>query len=164
MNLSRISLTTAFVLSVLFVSAQINTTDSVNITDDIFSALQNNTYGGNITILQEPSLHVLIDRSIRINKKKGLNGYRIQIFSGSGNNAREQANKVAQEFKSYFPNFDHDLIYFNYQAPYFKVRIGDFRNRNEAFELYNKIIKKFPSSYIVKSRIKFPKLKPSLSE
>ncbi len=164
MTLLKVSLTATLFLSALFASAQINTADSVNITDDIFFALQNNTYGGNINVSQEPSLHVLIERNIRINKKKGLSGYRIQIFSGSGNNAREQANKVAQEFKHYFPDFDPDLIYFNYRAPYFKVRVGDFRNRNEAFELYKKINRKFPSSYIVKSRIKFPKLKPSQPE
>ena len=53
---------------------------------------------------------------------------------------------------------DSNLIYFSYQAPYFKVLVGDYRNKNEAFEMYHKIKSTFPGLYIVKSRIKFPKL------
>jgi hypothetical protein len=132
--------------------------DSVSVYTDIFSTLQDNSRGGKIEIYQDPALHVLVDKSIRINKKEGLDGYRIQIFSSSGQEARDLANETQQKFLELFPDFDSRLIYTEYTAPYFKLRIGDFRNKNEAYEFFHKLRKKFPSSYIVKSKINFPKL------
>ena len=131
---------------------------STPVTDDIFYSIQDDTYGGNIDLYQNPSLHVLVNKYARINKKDRLDGYRIQIYSGSGNSARTEASNVRRKLLDKFPEFDSGLVYFDYQAPYFKVVIGDFRNKNEAFELYHKIKGKFSGSYIVKSKINFPKL------
>ncbi len=138
--------------------AQEATNDSISGSPNIFTALQDNSSGGRMVLDQSPELHVLIDKSIRINEKSGLEGYRIQIYTGSGVKARDEAAAVCQEFMAYFPEIDPGQIYKNYQAPYFKVRIGDYRNKNEAFEKYHAIKKRFPSSYIVKSSINFPKL------
>lgn len=132
--------------------------DSMSVYNDIFSSLQDNSRGGKIEIYQDPALHVLVDKSIRINKKEGLDGYRIQIFSSSGQDARDKVNEIQQQFLEMFPDFDARLIYTEYTAPYFKLRIGDFRNKNEAYAFFHKLRKKFPSSYIVKSKINFPKL------
>jgi len=154
----QISLLLLLIIAALKISAQSTIVNSEQETDDIFSLIQDDSFGGNIEFYQNPALHILIDKNTRLNEKNGLTGYRIQIFSGSGNAARENANKASRKFKSYFPKFNSALIYFDYQAPYFKVRVGDFRNKNEAFEYYHMINKKFPGSYIVKSRINFPKL------
>jgi len=125
---------------------------------NIFTSIQDNSYGGKMTIYQNPSLQVLVEKSIRMNEKDGINGYRIQIYSGTGSAAREKASNVKREFLENFPEIDQEVIYTDYLEPYFKVKVGDFRNRNEAFELYNNVKKKFPGSYIVKSKINFPKL------
>lgn len=145
-------------LTVFKLNAQESNVNYNEINHDIFYSIQDDTYGGDIILYQNPSLHVLVDRYARINKKEGLHGYRIQIFSGSGNSARTKANNVKSKLQNYFPEFDSDLIYFDYQAPYFKVIIGDYRNKNEAYEVYHIIKNKFPGSYIVKSKINFPKL------
>ncbi|PKP10269.1 MAG: sporulation protein [Bacteroidetes bacterium HGW-Bacteroidetes-4] len=125
---------------------------------DIFSVLQDNSQGGKIQLFQDPELHVLVDRNIRINKKQGVEGYRIQLFSSSGQDARDKANQMQQRFIELYPDFNYNQVYTEYAAPYFKLRVGDFRNKNEAYELYHSVRKKFPSSYIVKTRINYPKL------
>lgn len=149
-----------FLVSILFaeLAAQELSNSSQPPLSDIFSSLQDNTQGGAINLYQSPSINVLIDRNTRISEKEGLSGYRIQIYSGTGVNAREKANTTKREFLEAFPELKENLIYIDYQAPYFKVSIGDYRNKNEAFEYYHNIKKRFPGSYIVKSKINFPEL------
>lgn len=151
-------------IGVLVVKINAQDNNSIAVTDDIFSSIQDETYGGDIQLYQNPSLHVLVDRYARINKKERLNGYRIQIYSGSGNKARFEAEDIRRRLLNNFPEFDYNLIYFDYQAPYFKVVVGDYRNKNEAFEVYHRIKRKFSGSYIVKSKINFPKLKSNNEE
>lgn len=134
------------------------TIDSIYISDDIFAKINTADSGGSMQIYQDPALHVLMDKTNRINKKDGLEGYRIQIFSGSGQDARDHSYKIQTEFLQQFPDFDPDLIYNIYQAPFFKLRLGDFRSKNEAVEFFHLVKQKFPNSYIVKSKIKYPKL------
>ncbi len=133
--------------------------DTLKFEDNIFFQLQDKNNGGKMDIIQDPMLNVLVDKSIRINEKEGLNGFRIQIYSGSDQNAREKLTQLIEDFQTAFPEFDGSLIYTEYQAPYFKLRIGDYRNKNEAYEFFHQVRKKFPVSYIVKSKIKYPKMR-----
>lgn len=144
--------------ALLYVSAQQVVPDSTVVVHDIFSEINDDSEGGKIQIYQDPILHVLIDKNTRINKKEGLWGYRIQIFSGSGQNARDKSFAIQTEFVEQFPDFDKGLIYNIYQAPFFKLRLGDYRSKNEAVEFYHQLKEFFPNSYIVKSKINFPKL------
>ncbi len=160
MKQKLISLCFLLFVEVTILIAQSKPQDTIPESEDIFSQLQDNSYGGVIQIFQDPSLHVLVDKNTRLNKKEGLEGYRIQLFSNSGQDAREKANEVQQKFLELFPDFDNSLIYTEYAAPYFKVRVGDFRSKNEAYEIFHKLRNKFPSSYIIKSKINFPKLEP----
>jgi len=146
------------IIAVMKCGAQDAVNDSVIIADDIFSVIQDDTYGGKINFYQNPSLHVLVDKNTRLNRKNGLQGYRIQIYSGSGVNARDESNQIREYFLELFPEFDSDLVYFDYQAPYFKVSVGDYRTRNEAVEFYHMLKKNFRSSYIINAKINFPKL------
>jgi hypothetical protein len=137
--------------------AQPNTT---SLPDDIFTDLikPDSLTGATIILLQDTSVPAIFERVKRINQKSGVMGFRIQIYNGSGQDAREAINKLTLEFLAKFPDIDPAVIYQEYQAPFFKLRIGDFRTRNEAFQLYNQIKHYFPNCYIVKSRINYPKL------
>jgi hypothetical protein len=53
-------------------------------------------------------------------------GFRVQIYNG---NDREKAIKVKTEFMRHFPGMH---TYLTYLAPCFRVKVGDYRNRNEA--------------------------------
>lgn len=123
-----------------------------NVVEDYFSRKDT----GVITIINDPRLDTLIDRYIlSMAELKGLRGYRIQIYFGSGRNAREDANTTKANCIFYFPE---QKVYVLYQSPFYKVRVGDFRTRNEAYIWYKKIIGKFPQAYIVNDIINFPEL------
>ena len=66
-----------------------------------------------------------------------LNGFRVQIFMEIGNEAVDHANLVKKEFEELHPELP---IYLSYEQPYYRLRVGDFRNRVEA-EKYLRILK-----------------------
>ena len=55
-----------------------------------------------------------------------VSGYRVQIFSASSHQAAEQALARAREL------FTGEDVYVEFEPPFFKVRVGDFRTRKEA--------------------------------
>lgn len=144
-----------FLLSSLFCFSQKDTVS-------IFSVLQNQTTNNSqVIISQNPSIRLLIDRDVHINRAiRGVeNGYRIQIFSGYGHDARKKSQRVRVQFLTLFPNFDPVRVYSKYSPPFIKVRVGDYRNRHEALKDYRNIVKQFNDCYIVKTRINYPKIK-----
>ena len=61
---------------------------------------------GKLTIDQDPAIDTLISRYILYNRKiDGMEGFRIQIYSSSEKNAREESGRVRAEFMSKFPTF-----------------------------------------------------------
>jgi len=57
-------------------------------------------------------------------------GYRVQLYYGSD---RARALKVKSDFMSHYPGVRTYLIF---SSPNYKVKAGDFRNRNDAQEMY----------------------------
>lgn len=66
-----------------------------------------------------------------------MSGFRVQIFMEIGNEAVDHANVVKKEFEEQYPELP---IYLSYEQPYYRLRVGDFRNRVEA-EKYLRILK-----------------------
>ena len=114
---------------------------------DVFFKLQhsNEEDAGKITIHQDARLHHLVDKHIAENRKSmSIPGYRIQIYSGSGK--RAEALRVKTQFMKQFPKVSSELIY---NEPYFKIRVGSFRTKQEGYKLYKRISKYFPNAYFV---------------
>lgn len=59
-----------------------------------------------------------------------LRGYRVQLLATS---RRSEAMKYRQYLMETFPDLP---IYLTYQNPYFKIRVGNFRTRIEAYSLW----------------------------
>ena len=109
-----------------------------------------------LNIHQNPKTEDLLERQIGINKKnQTTEGYRVQIYFGSGSSARLRAMKVKTDFLSSYPEVKAYIIY---QSPDFKVRVGDFRTRSEALRLQKKMTRDYPNSFIVPDDIQFPDL------
>jgi len=125
---------------------------------EIYQNLSSTQKGwGKVTILQESRIEGIISKHIEINQKaKGFPGYRVQVYFGSGSDAKSIANKVRSELNNQFPDMGSYLLY---EAPYFKVRIGDFRNRNEAYKAFKLIQGNYPGAFIVEDLIGMPPLK-----
>ena len=66
-----------------------------------------------------------------------MNGFRVQIFMEIGNEAVDHARGVKANFEKQYPELP---IYLSYEQPYYRLRVGDFRNRIEA-EKYLRILK-----------------------
>jgi hypothetical protein len=132
-------------------------------TSDLFRRESGNRPLGQLAINQDTALDTLITRHIlanknlfKVNNHYGMEGYRIQIYASSNRNAREESNKARAEFINLFPDI---VSYPLYAEPgYFKVRVGDFRNKIEATKLFQIISKEFPGAYIVPDVINFPDL------
>jgi len=112
---------------------------------------------GRVEINQDIRVDSLLSRHIMANAETdGINGYRIQIYRGSGRNAREDANETKAEFISEFPGIPS---YLRFDPPnYFKVRVGDYRTKHNAYPDFKMVKQKFPNAYIVTDIITYPDL------
>jgi hypothetical protein len=152
-----------FVLSFTIIASGFGVAQSFVKTSDLFKRSYNNYSVGQLNIIQDPSIDSLISRYILFNYNlskesghPGMDGFRIQIYSSSNINAREESNRANALFMSKFPDI---ISYPLYAKPgYFKIRVGDFRTKTEATQLFLIISKEFPDAYIVPDFINFPDL------
>ena len=96
------------------------------------------------------SLHIRKNESTR-----GVQGFRVEIFFSSTLDARQKALQTKAAFLKDFPGPN---VYVIYVSPDFKVRVGDFRTKNEALAMMKKIQHLFPKAFIVPDIIEFPTL------
>jgi len=109
------------------------------------------TLKGNIKYQADQGFSELIEKYKKTNYSSAtIDGYRVQISTDAGNNAKDLSNKVLQEFKATFSDVP---AYITYQQPNFKVRCGNFRNKSEARKLQKRIAYLYPSAFIVKDEI-----------
>lgn len=77
-------------------------------------------------------------------------GFRVQLCSESGNNAKTIANGIKSQFLSKYRDVPAYLIW---ESPNFKVRVGDFKTRLDATLFWKQIQDQFPQSYVVMDQI-----------
>ncbi len=110
----------------------------------------------------DPRLDKMLKWQIEKNKKmEGMEGFRVEIFFSSQMNAKEQSLEIKTEFLSEYPDY---AVHIKFVAPNFRVRIGDFRTKNEALKLYKMIQDDYPAAFIVPDVINFPLLKSNQYE
>lgn len=151
----------ALLSALSFFSILVLNSQSLSSTASLFRQGVRNSSGGRLNIIQEPALDSLIGRYILARKAiyadigyLGMDGFRIQIYSSSNRNAREESAKARASFISRFPDI---VSYSLYADPgYFKIRVGDFRTKAEATRLFLTISRDFPDAYIVPDIINFP--------
>ena len=130
-------------------------TDTTLVGRDIIAIMPSKANGdqADVEIYQSDSVAVNLKRHIEANSSRSINGYRVRIFFDNRKTARAESEETLKRFESMY----HDVkAYRTYANPYFKVTVGDFRNRSEAMELLTRIKPLFPSAFIVKEPISFP--------
>jgi hypothetical protein len=109
---------------------------------------------GKVIYSEPPGLEELMEKYRKENyASPGVDGFRVQVFSDAGNNAKDRAGNALKEFQEAFPDIP---VYLTYQQPNFKVRAGDFRYKAEARKLQKIIHLQFPGAFIVKDFIQTP--------
>ncbi len=107
-----------------------------------------------VIVVADPTIDLLVKKHIKANSEgKGFPGFRVQIFSDSGNGARERANEKRSSFVSKYPDIP---AYLDFNNPNFIVRVGDFRTKLEARKFLNSINVEFPYAFVRKDMIQPP--------
>jgi len=127
-------------------------------TPSIFEILAQPMAGyGEVTIKQDERLVTLFNnhKALNIQNESKIQGWRVQIYNSSGVDSRKEAEEIRRKFLERYPDA---TVYVIYQPPFFKIRVGDFRTREDAYMLYKQIVNEFPISYLVNDIIQLPKL------
>jgi hypothetical protein len=120
----------------------------------VSSTVTDSTLRGSITWDLPDGLFQLVESYKKSNyASPGFEGFRVQVLSDAGNNAKDRAQSTLLKFEQEFPGTS---VYLTYQQPNFKVRCGDYRTKAEARRLLNQINGQFPGAYIVRDFIKIP--------
>lgn len=117
---------------------------------NVFVELQDDN-GGTVKIYQSPTIRLQMDKHTEsFAKKEGVHGYRVQIFFGSS----KSAQRLATEARAKFITTHKDIkAHIEYNAPYFKLRVGDFREQSDALKLLQEISIEYPEAFVVKDII-----------
>lgn len=102
----------------------------------------------------DPRLKVLVSKHNEVLREGHAMGYRVQIYFGAD---KAKAKEVKARFLASYASEAH--AYEIYEVPNFKVRVGDFRSRLEAYRFLKKIRADFPASFIVGCEIEQPSVK-----
>lgn len=135
--------------------------------EDIIDALQERIPGkGNVTIRQPDALRDMLGKRLHgegVEKVDGMaflkiQGYRTQVFSGNNQRkSKDEAFRKEKEIKKLFPDV---MTYVTYNAPFWRLRVGDFRSHEEAYHMQRLLMDAFPAykkeMYIVKEEVKIP--------
>ncbi len=92
-------------------------------------------------VIQDPRINLLIQKQIYINTLalNNVPGFRVQVISTMN---RGKAMETKAKLMQLFPQYQ---TYLSYQSPYFRIRIGNFRTRNDAEQLQEQLNNYFPN-------------------
>lgn len=124
------------------------------------SVAQNNTTPGSPAVLQtisvvvhkDPRIDVLIKKKAAINKASAnvahtMRGFRLLVIN---TNNRNEAIAAKTKVYTYFPELK---AYLQYQSPYFKLRAGNFKTRDEAEKYRKTMTSMFPKGVFIVNAI-----------
>jgi len=106
-----------------------------------------------IVVNQSSDITRALSSHIAMNHSRRFSGYRVRIYFDNQQNSRGASEAVESRFAAMYPGI---ATYRTYQAPFFKVTVGDFRTHAEAAALVRAIKKSFPTAFIVKREDTFP--------
>jgi hypothetical protein len=123
-----------------------------------FSQIKRDTLGNRVIYERDERLDLMFIKREELNKKFLLSievptkGYRVQAMSTSD---RAKALDAKSRILTTFPQY---RVYLLYQAPYFKIRVGNFIEKKDADELRKELLRIFSAGVItVNSEIELSK-------
>ena len=109
---------------------------------------------GYVILKQDQRIEQLIQKQKEIHSTDNtIDGYRVQIFMESGNDAVDHANVIMEEFKANYPDVP---IYLVFGQPYYRLRVGDFRTRLEAEKFFQTLSQDYKKAFVTSDRIQLP--------
>ncbi len=123
--------------------------DSTLVGKDILSVM-----GPGVTVDQTSQVRQALQSYVLNNGEKPISGYRIRVFYDNGPQARDKSEAIEQLLKKQFPEV---MVYRSFESPNYKVSIGDFRTKDEALRIYNALKGTYPTAFIIKESINYPR-------
>ncbi len=111
---------------------------------------------GFLILSQDTRIDTLLlkQRQIHANDST-IDGFRVQIFMELGNDAIRHADSVREVFSKNYPDVP---IYLLFGQPYYRLRVGDYRTRLEAENMYQRLKKTYKNAFVTADRIELPYL------
>lgn len=101
----------------------------------------------------EPGIEAIQSDYVKVWERVGeTKGYRVQIMAVTGTNSRNTAENERALFQARFPEVP---AYISYTEPYFKIRVGDFMTRLDAYKMLVEVRDMYPGAYIIIDKIKY---------
>ena len=121
---------------------------------DNYSSNRMNIDSNSIIINKDPRIDLLIRKQAQINEessrdsRRSAKGYRLLVLNTI---KRDDAINAKTSIYKNFPELKSYLLY---QSPYFKLKVGNFKTKDEAEEYRRKLNQYFPSGvYIMQDTI-----------
>ena len=102
-----------------------------------------------VIVHKDPRVDILVKKQAQINEettkesRRTAKGYRLLVIN---TNKRDEAIAAKTKVYTYFPDLKAYLIY---QSPYFKVKVGNFKDRKDADEFRKELSTLFPSGVFI---------------
>ncbi|CAI8344325.1 MAG: Uncharacterised protein [Cryomorphaceae bacterium] len=107
-----------------------------------------------ITSVNEQGIDALFVKYENILKSKnGVEGWRVQLLFKA---KQKEITQLKIDFIKLYPEIP---TYLEYEAPYYRVLVGNFRTKLEAIKIKHQISKNFPGAYPVPQIINFSQLR-----
>ena len=111
----------------------------------------NNGKPGEINIASPVEIKTISEEINSIDKPT-FKGYRVQVVLSQDKN---EVLRAQSKFLRYNKEVD---VYIDRKAPNYRLRVGDFHNKFDAFAFQKKIDNEYPNSLVVSDQIKLPRL------
>ncbi|MCR4845062.1 MAG: SPOR domain-containing protein [Bacteroidales bacterium] len=109
--------------------------------------------GPGVQVNQSAEVRQALDEYVKANARKSIPGFRIRVFYDNGPQARAKSESIENALRSQL----NVAVYRSFESPNYKVTVGDFRSRDEALRVYNLLKGTYPTAYIIKETINFPR-------
>lgn len=120
------------------------------------SAQEGDAGSGKVEFICDERITILEEQYKKMNQRdQVVDGYRVQIFFDSGSNSKKRASDAMDEFIARYPN---ERVFLSFKAPYYRVRVGNFRSLAEAVGFQKTISGDYPNAFPVKEKISFKEL------
>ena len=106
-----------------------------------------------VTVSQSPGVRRALAAQVEKNEGKKFVGYRIRLYRGSGQGAREASASAISRFNALYPSIP---AWRTYEAPNFRVSAGNFRSRVDAEAILRDVKSEFPGAFVVREQFKYP--------
>ena len=123
--------------------------DSTYVGRDILSVI-----GPGAKVTQSTPVRQALQKYVSSNAGKTITGYRIRVFYNNEPSARSRSESIEATLKSQYPCIG---VYRSFESPNYKVTVGDFRSKDEALGIYNALKGTYPTAYIIKETINYPR-------